>query len=86
MLPWRDSGREKNKSDSIVTDVYYQWEESAYPGSSLFNGNLRIYVSQISKSAFKWSYDFGYVDGYYDIWVFDAWTGEFVERKKVEAR
>ncbi|MEK7226516.1 MAG: hypothetical protein AAB221_12665 [Bacteroidota bacterium] len=75
-----------NRSDTVYTDVSYHWESSTNPGSSLFNGHLRIYVVQTKKSEYKMDYDFGYYAGYYDTWVFDAWSGEFIERKKVESR
>jgi hypothetical protein len=72
-----------NKSDTMYTDVYYHWESSTEPDSSLFNGHLRIYVSQSHPSDFHISGDFGFFAGDLDTWIFDAWSGEFIERKKI---
>ena len=72
------------KGDDIITSTSYKWERDKDPVSCIFNGNVRLIISQSRKSDFKTLGDVIFLTGYTNIWVFDPWSGDFIEKRKIE--
>jgi hypothetical protein len=71
-------------SDDIVTTTSYKWERDKDPISPIFNGNVRLIISQSKKSDFKLVGDVGVLTGYTNMWVFDPWSGDFIEKRRIK--
>jgi hypothetical protein len=72
------------KGENFVTSTAYTWERDKKPVSSIFNGNTRLIISQSKKSDYKFQGDVRVWAGYTNKWVFDPWTGKFIEKRKVK--
>ncbi|MGG9961161.1 hypothetical protein [Ferruginibacter sp. SUN106] len=71
------------KGDDLITSTSYEWETNKNSVSPIFNGNVRLIISQSRKSDFKFVGDVGFWTGYTNIWVFDPWSGDFIKRRKI---
>ena len=72
------------KGEHIITTSSYIWERDKDPVCPIFNGNVRLIISQSRKSDFKFVGDVGVWTGNTNMWVFDPWSGDFIEKRKIK--
>ncbi|GAB2842668.1 hypothetical protein GCM10027043_52460 [Ferruginibacter profundus] len=72
------------KGDDLITSTSYEWERDKNSVSPILNGNVRLIISQSGKSDFKFVGDIGVRTGYTNMWVFDPWSGDFIEKRKIK--
>lgn len=75
-----------NETDSTRAAVYFFWERKKDTSQKIENGNFRLYVGEIrsiDNSKSKASAG-GYTTFHYNFYVFNPWTGAFIEKRKMK--
>jgi len=72
-------------TDSSNISEFLTWEN--FKKQTFYNGQFRYYITDLtSKTEYKSGQDRQGIIYRYDVYSFNPWTGEFVEKKKMKSR
>ena len=69
------------ENDTNKADVLLKWE--SFKTKNLYDGRFLLYVVQLQKSERYGGKDYYTQVNYFNVWVFNPWTGDFIEKKKM---
>jgi len=74
-----------NICDTCIVTEFFTWEN--FKKQTFFNGQFRYYIlEQTGKTEYKKGVDRQGIFFHFNVYSFNPWTGEFIEKKKMKSR
>jgi len=71
-------------SDSSIIDEFIFWEN--FKKQQFYNGQFRYYITElVGQETYQVSKEREGIKYKYMVYIFNTWTGEFVEKKKMKS-